>query len=752
MQRGMYFQRHSLNCKQFMPNPSSLHTEVNKKNFADLFHNEVTAWLVLVLSIVITALGWVLSSQAIEKRANDRFSFEVRDAQERIQSRIHQYEQMLRGGVAFFDAHTTVNREHWRVYVASLDLQRELPGVQGFAFAERVEPEALQHHENRVRAEGFPDYSVTPAGEREVYFPITLIEPFDERNQRAFGYDMFSEPTRREAMRRAMDTGQPTVSGLVQLKQGDEKNPAAGFLIYLPVYTKGVDLSSVNSRRQAIRGFVYSPFVASDLMQKVLGNENIPLNFQLYDTENQAPESLIYDSGLGVENTPPQAQPFDHTHAVIVPIELSGRTWTARFESTPDFDRNVHNALPNLILLAGGVINVLLFLTIYAFVQQRKRESASKEKSQFLANMSHEIRTPLNAILGFNSLLGDQVRDPQSKEYVKQVREASEQLLGMVEDVLSFSQIEAGSIKIESVEFDLHERVRRTLRLFTAKAQHKGLDLELEIDAMTPLLVNGDPARYGQVLSNLLNNAIKFSDSGVVRVKVQVDRLDTQGAVIRTEVHDQGIGFDVSEFERLTRPFEQADNTATRRFGGSGLGLAICKRLTELMGGELFVASVPQAGSVFGFTLQVKTVFAQVDSIAAVLPPGTLSLLGKKILVVEDNKLNQHVIKALLSKMQADVLLVDNGQMAVEAVRADSSIDLVLMDIHMPVMNGIDAAIAIRQLPGPVSRLPIVALTAGALQEDEKACMDAGMNEFLSKPVDVPKLRQVLARQLLGAH
>eukprot|EP01030_Chromulinospumella_sphaerica_P013847 gene13847-13632_t len=182
---------------------------------------------------------------------------------------------------------------------------------------------------------GFPDYSVTPAGEREVYFPITLIEPFDERNQRAFGYDMFSEPTRREAMRRAMDTGQPTVSGL-----------------------------------------------------------------------------------------------------------LSGRTWTARFESTPDFDQNVHNALPNLILLAGGVINVLLFLTIYAFVQQRKRESASKEKSQFLANMSHEIRTPLNAILGFNSLLGDQVRDPQSKEYVKQVREASEQLLGMVEDVLSFSQIE----------------------------------------------------------------------------------------------------------------------------------------------------------------------------------------------------------------------------------------------------------------------------------------------------------------------
>lgn len=734
-----------------MPNPSSLHTDANKKNFADLFHNEVTAWLVLVLSIVITALGWVLSSQAIEKRANDRFSFEVRDAQERIQSRINQYQQILRGGVAFFDAHTSVNREHWQVYVASLNLQGELPGVQGFAFAERVSPDTLEQYENRIRAEGFPNYSVTPPGEREVYFPITLIEPFDERNQRAFGFDMFSEPIRREAMQRAMDTGQPTVSGLVQLKQGDERNPAPGFLIYLPVYTQGVDLSSVDSRRQAIRGFVYSPFVASDLMQNVLGNEKIPLHFQLYDAESMVPESLIYDSASGID-TPQQLQLFDHTHAVTVPVELSGRTWTARFESTPDFDRDVHNSLPNLILLAGGAIDLMLFLTIYSLVQQRRRQSASNAKSQFLANMSHEIRTPLNAILGFNTLLGEQLTDPQAKGYVKQVQEASEQLLGMVEDVLSFSQIEAGSIRIENIEFDLHDRVRRTLRLFTAKAQHKGLSLELEMDAMTPLMVKGDPARYGQVLSNLLNNAIKFSDSGVVRVKVQADRLDMHEALIRTEVHDQGIGFDVNEFERLTRPFEQADNTATRRFGGSGLGLAICKRLTELMGGELFVASVPQAGSVFGFTLRVQTVFVQTGDSTALLPTEAVSLQGKKILVVEDNKLNQHVIKALLSKMNADVLLVDNGQMAVDAVRADSSIDLVLMDIHMPVMNGIDAAIAIRQLPGPASLLPIVALTAGALPEDEQACMNAGMNEFLSKPVDVPKLRQVLARQLSVSH
>ena len=507
-----------------MSNPSSRHTELSKKTFADLFHHEVTAWLVLVLSIVITALGWWLSSEAIEKRANDRFSFEVRDAQERIQNRINQYQQVLRGGVAFIDSHTTVNRGHWQVYVSSLNLTQELPGVQGFAFAQRVNSGGLQQHENQIRAEGYPAYSVNPPGDREVYFPIILIEPFDERNQRAFGYDMFSEAVRREAMLRAMDTGQPTVSGLVQLKQGDERNPAPGFLIYLPVYLKGADLSSTDARRQAIRGFVYSPFIAADLMQNVLGNEKIPLHFQLYDTEKMDPASLIYDSAIGVQARS-ESEIFSHIHAVTVPLELSGRTWTARFESTPEFDRDVHNSLPNLILFAGGAIDLLLFLTIYALIQQRKRQSASKAKSQFLANMSHEIRTPLNAILGFNTLLGEQVKDPQMKEYVKQVQEASEQLLAMVEDVLSFSQIEAGSIKIENIEFDLHERIRKTLRLFTAKAQHKGLQLEVDIDPMTPVLVKGDPARYAQVLSNLLNNAIKFSDRGQIRVKVQVDQL-----------------------------------------------------------------------------------------------------------------------------------------------------------------------------------------------------------------------------------
>lgn len=726
-------------------------TDRQRLRFADLFHNETTAWLVLVLSLAVTALGWWLSSQAIEKRANDRFNFEVRDAQKRIQTRINQYEQLLRGGVAMFAANQEVTRHAWRTYFNTLNVREELPGVQGFAFARRVDETDLAEHVASVRAEGFENYTVSPAGEREVYFPITLIEPFDVRNQRAFGFDMYSEPVRQQAMMRAMGTGQATVSGLVQLKQEDQGNPQPGFLIYLPVYYPGSDLDTEAARRQAIRGFVYSPFRAADLMQNVLGVEKIPLHFELFDSENLSPESLLYDSEPDPFKQDRFSQ-FNHTHTVVAPIELSGRTWTARFESSPDFDGDIHSFLPNLILIAGGMIDLLLFLTIYSLVQQRKKQSANRAKNMFLANMSHEIRTPLNAIIGLNSLLKVKVQDPQSLQYLEQIQDSSKDLMGMLNDVLTFTQLESGSIKADSVEFNVRNQVREVIALYGKKAAAKGMQLQLDIDPLTPHCVLGDPARYTQVLSNLLSNAIKFSDQGLVQVKVQPESIDPQNSLIRTEVRDQGIGFDLRDLDRLLKPFEQADNTSTRRHGGTGLGLSVCTRLCTLMGGELSVDSTIGRGSVFAFTARVQTVYEQHPSRPALAANAYFSLQGRKILVVEDNHLNQHVIKALLLRLKADVIVVEDGQQAVDVVKADPSFDLILMDVHMPMMNGIDATIAIRQLPGAAGKLPIVALTACALQEDEQACRAAGMDDFLTKPVNVPLLHSVLGRLLTTAN
>ena len=452
------------------------------------------------------------------------------------------------------------------------------------------------------------------------------------------------------------------------------------------------------------------------------------------------PAALIYDSAAG------QSESISR-YSVTVPIAVSGRTWTAHFQSTSNFDQQVGSATPNLILAAGVVIDFLLFLILRSLAAQRKRMSASHAKSLFLANMSHEIRTPLNAIVGLNNLLKAHVKEEPAAQYVAQVEDASQYLLAMLEDVLSFSQIESGVIDLEAIEFDLHEQAAKTVRQFALRARQQGLEIELEVDAMTPLMVKGDPTRYTQVVGNLLSNAIKFSARGPIRVTVQADQVDEHNALIRTEVHDRGIGFDLNEFDRLTEPFEQADNTTTRRFGGTGLGLAISKRLSGLMGGQLYVLSSSSEGSVLGFTMSVKPVYVNAVPIEPRTPAP--SLAGKKILVVEDNLLNQHVIKSLLAGMKVQVTLAENGAQAVNAVQLDPDLDLVLMDIHMPVMNGIDATKAIRELAGPSARIPIVALTACALQEDETACREAGVDEFLTKPVNVPVLHAVLSRFLL---
>ena len=876
-------------------------------------------WTVLALSLLVTVLAWFMAQQAIDNRAEDRFKFEVLDAEERIKIRMVEYEQALRGGVALINAQGVPSASVWKSYVDSLQLQDVFPGIQGFAFALRVDSGNLDAHTKDLHAQGFPDYRVTPPGERALSFPIVRIEPFDQRNQRAFGYDMFSEPVRRAAMLAAMESGQTAVSGLVQLKQEDKHDPQPGFLMYLPVYQQGMPVTSPAQRRDAIIGFVYSPFRAGDLFANVLGDEKIPLSFRLYDAQTPMNESLMYDSREQRSDTV-FADNYESRHTATVPIELAGRTWIGQFESTADFDRDVHNSTPLLILLAGGVIDILLFAIITSLARQRQRLAASNErlsvsdarhnglmnalqgqyafyslnaqgvltymspslprllgsenlaqgrvlldnlgpqakgsaitqaitralsgkvsstyqhehsesgslvvsgfnspvlnaqgelisvegvvqditkrraaehelelyrkrlqdlveertselqranqalvqatsnavrasqaKSLFLANISHEIRTPLNAIMGLNALLQDEVTDPDAQRHIAQVQESSRHLHALLEDVLNFSRIESGVIHAESIEFDVREHLDEVVRLFEARAREKGLSIFIRFDSTLPRRAQGDPTRYRQVLSNLLSNAIKFSDEGEISVALFVDSLDDDTLTLRTEVSDQGIGLDVKQFDRLVEPFEQADNTTTRRFGGTGLGLAIAKRLAEVMGGTLSVESTPQRGSTFMFTVKLKRVQNENE---APLPPAVKGadrpdFNRARVLVVEDNQLNQEVIKALLGRMNVDVEIAENGQVAVGRLSREADFDLVLMDVHMPVMNGLDATRAIRNMTGKARTLPILALTAGASTDDERSCREAGMNDFMTKPVNLRLLQQTLMRYLTIKH
>ena len=379
-------------------------------------------------------------------------------------------------------------------------------------------------------------------------------------------------------------------------------------------------------------------------------------------------------------------------------------------------------------------------------------EAANRAKSEFLAMMSHEIRTPMNGIIGMASLLLQGSLTREQREQLTVLFQSSEALLGILNDILDFSKIEAGQLALEHTPTDLHRMLRELLQLLQGRATERGLSLLLEVDPAAPLEVLADPGRLRQVLLNLVSNAIKFTDQGAVTLRLRaLSAAGADPALLRFEVQDSGVGIPESLRPRLFQPFLQGDGTTTRRFGGTGLGLAICKRLVELMAGTIGVQDAPgpqpagSPGSLFFFDVQLARAKAPPEPVAA--PPPTLpeSLQGARILVAEDNPVNQRVVLAMLGKLGVKAELAQNGRLAVEAM-AREAFDLILMDCQMPEMDGLEATRQIRARGQ--TQVPILALTANALVGDREACLASGMNDFLTKPIKPQVLKDALQRWL----
>ncbi|HEX8406599.1 MAG TPA: CHASE domain-containing protein, partial [Duganella sp.] len=594
---------------------------------ATVREHSAAQWATLLIGVGLTVLVWHLVAADTERRARERFDAEAGDIVQRITQRMNLYESGLRGAQALFKAEQEPTRTQWRDFAAGLGLSHNFPGVMGLGYGAYLHRDQREGLEARVRREGFDDFRIWSLDPGDAARPppasvvVLYLEPFNDRNRRAFGYDMLSEPIRNAALRNAARSAMPALTAKVALVQNARDAGQPGFLMYFPVYRKQAGLTgdaTPEQRMAALQGFAYSPIRADELMHDLLRAGDRDVRLEIFDgDETDAAARLYASAGARTER-----DRLHYPNPVVreMPLELLQHRWTLRFTSLPAFEQSIDRQKSHIVLLAGVVISLLFFgvvraLTarqVYATALARQMtaalreserslivardlaEAASRAKTEFVANMSHEIRTPLNAVLGMTQLLNNTALSPVQQKYLGMIRSSGNSLLNILNDVLDFSKIEAGRMELSPAPFQLGAVLETLATIMTVNAAEKDLELAIGIDPDVPQSLLGDGHRLQQILVNLVGNAIKFTEKGTVAVLVELaESAEPAGAPagasadaihLRFTVSDSGIGIDADSLAQLFSPFSQADASMTRRFGGTGLGLAISRRLAALMG------------------------------------------------------------------------------------------------------------------------------------------------------------------------
>ncbi|WP_139142041.1 response regulator [Alteromonas lipolytica] len=743
----------------------------------------LTGFSLSVLILCALALNEERSKQAIE------FTNNANTVARDLDSSISNATSMLYSLAGLIRAEPELNPEQFHLFTQQvLDQNPILHALSWNVRVTGIRVSELQSLLRQRYADAYSDTAFTitqkdrsgdliPYNTEDIHVVVSFIEPL-QQNIKALGYDVYSQSSRQEALKIAWQTQQIYPTTPITLVQEQGSQP--GVLVFLPVQSTSGHLLQ--------NGYATAVIRIKTLTELTFNNFAYPqVAMLLTDPLANGEQGILYSRNLTSEQqdillqatTGSEWQGDIHEEFPILKhyqINLGSRSWSLYIANKDVFiyqPWGVHLLLASATLFAGllGWFMVIvagytdeiefevdkrtkeLSLTNQRLILSEQKqteavaqaEQSNRAKSEFLANMSHEIRTPMNAILGLSQLGLKGTQDSQSLDRFKKIHQAGQLLLSIINDILDFSKIEANKLTLESAVFSIRDMIGELDDLFREQAEEKGLRLSCRFGKFSQLYFVGDSLRIKQVAVNLLSNAIKFTHQGEVTLLVEEVHSNSADPRLRWQITDTGIGMSNEQQAVLFDAFTQADSSTSRIYGGSGLGMSISQRLATAMGGDILVCSEPDEGSVFQFTVPVKfaTAAQQERLLSAIDTPTSQTLpISANILIVEDNPINQEVIKELLSTHGIQITLAANGQDAVDRVQRQT-FDMVFMDIQMPVMDGYQATRAIRKLG---ITLPIIALTAAAMVEDRQKALAAGMNDHLSKPFKEPELLAMIVK------
>ncbi|GLX79010.1 hypothetical protein tinsulaeT_23500 [Thalassotalea insulae] len=719
---------------------------VTTNSFVKKARHSAASTLASLFSLSLISVIFLLSNQSFQQKKMQQFVNATEpfiDHVEYVQNSIKQNLHALDG---LYQASESVTRDEFRLF--SENIKNPNIEIQGIGWLPLIHHSERQAFEKSLSELNFPvstiqaltqsGFSVAP--KQPLYMPIFFIEPI-EQNKSALGLDVASHPIVKASVDKAISIRSYVISPLLSLVQQQDK--FSGVVVYYPIYKQ---INSAN--KQQFIGLVEVVFELDLLLSNYYRQAEIK-HFSFSFTYGK-------DNSFTHQDFNPEAI-FTHS-AELALFDKHGKLY---FTSSASFERELTDWFSLSMMLVGcllGVICVMFVFFIITFnhsLSRKVKESTAKltskneelmmanqAKNLFLANISHEYRTPLNAIIGFAEIAQRETHDMNTKEYLAKIRHSSDVLLNIVNDVLDISKIQAGELKLEQRPFQPSVVTLSVIEMLLDKAKEKSICLEHSFSPEFSLWVSGDETRFKQTFINLLNNAIKFTHQGRISIKGEAQKIADNTCKLTIVVADTGIGISDENQQRIFTPFAQAEASTTRQFGGTGIGLSIVKQLCLMMDGDIHVTSQLGEGSTFTVNLKLPCVQAPEKSLAS----NDVTFQAAHILVVEDNKINQLIVKKQLAPLGVSCVFANDGEQALSYL-STACPDLILMDLQMPNMDGFTASAIIKKNPS-WQQIPIVILSASVGKQDKAKAAELGINDFIHKPFQQADLITILSKYL----